>query len=77
MMHFAENDSFVPAKTIKELQETFANNNLVSLHNYSGCDHGFARTGGANYDRGAAEISDTRTLALLKIIVIKRSKNEN
>ena len=66
MMHFAENDSFVPAKTIKELQETFANNNLVSLHNYSGCDHGFARTGGANYDRGAAEISDTRTLTLLK-----------
>ena len=28
--------------------------------------HGFARTGGGNYNRGAAELSDSRTLALLK-----------
>ena len=66
MLHFAEKDGFVPTKTIKELEEKFSNNNLVSIHNYAGCDHGFARTGGGNYDRGAAEISDTRTLALLK-----------
>ena len=66
MLHFAENDGFVPKETIKELQEAFANNDLVSIYNYAGCDHGFARTGGANYDRGAAEISDTRTMSLLK-----------
>ncbi len=66
MLHFAEKDGFVPTKTIKELEEKFSNNNLVSIHNYAGCDHGFARTGGVNYDRGASEISDTRTLALLK-----------
>ena len=66
MLHFAENDAFVPAETRKELEESFYGSDLVSLHNYAGCDHGFARTGGANYDKAAAEISDTRTLALLK-----------
>ena len=66
MLHFAENDNFVPAETRKELEENFSDSDLVSLHNYKGCDHGFARTGGANYDKAAAEISDTRTLALLK-----------
>jgi len=38
----------------------------VTINKYAGADHGFARTGGANYDRAAAEISDSRTLALLK-----------
>ena len=66
MLHFAENDSFVPAETRKGLEESFSDNNLVTINNYSGCDHGFARTGGSNYDKAAAEISDTRTLALLK-----------
>ena len=66
MLHFAENDAFVPAETRKELEENFSDSDLVSLHNYKGCDHGFARTGGGNYDKAAAEISDTRTLALLK-----------
>lgn len=66
MLHFAENDGFVPANTRKELENNFIGNDLVSIYNYSGCDHGFARTGGGNYDKAAAEISDTRTLALLK-----------
>ena len=66
MLHFAQNDSFVPKSAIKKLEEEFSNNSLVSIHNYADCDHGFARTGGGNYDKGAAEISDARTLALLK-----------
>ena len=66
MLHFAENDGFVPEETRKELEESFNENDLVSIHNYGGCDHGFARTGGENYDKAAAEISDTRTLSLLK-----------
>ena len=66
MLHFAENDGFVPAETRKGLEESFSDNDLVTINNYGGCDHGFARTGGSNYDKAAAEISDTRTLALLK-----------
>jgi len=66
MLHLAEEDGFVPPETQKALESTFADNPLVTIHKYSGADHGFARTGGGNYDRGAAEISDSRTLALLK-----------
>jgi len=66
MLHFAENDGFVPPETVKELEEKLSDNSLVSIHNYPGCDHGFARTGGGNYNHSAAEISDERTLTLLK-----------
>ena len=51
---------------ITSSEHGLSDSDLVSLHNYKGCDHGFARTGGGNYDKAAAEISDTRTLALLK-----------
>ena len=66
MLHLAEDDGFVPVETQKILEETFQDNDLVTIHKYSGADHGFARTGGANYDRASSEISDSRTLALLK-----------
>jgi len=66
LLHFAENDGFIPPETVKELNEKLSDNNLVSIHSYAACDHGFARTGGGNYNRDAAEISDARTLTLLK-----------
>lgn len=71
MLHFAEKDSFVSKETQKELKETFKESELVSIHSYAGADHGFARTGGGNYDRAAAETSDLRTLTLLKSALMK------
>ena len=70
-LHFAENDGFVPKKTQEEISEVFKNSELVKVYPYSGVDHGFARTGGANYDRASAETSDTRTLSILKKALIR------
>jgi carboxymethylenebutenolidase len=66
MLHLAEEDGFVPLETQKILEDEFKESPFVTINKYAGADHGFARTGGANYDRAAAEISDSRTLALLK-----------
>jgi carboxymethylenebutenolidase len=66
MLHLAEQDNFVPQESQTILENAFENNDLVTIHKYAGADHGFARTGGSNYDKAAAEISDARTLALLK-----------
>jgi carboxymethylenebutenolidase len=38
----------------------------VTIHNYSGVDHAFARHNGVNYDKTAAELADSRTLACFK-----------
>ena len=62
---------FVPKKTQEEISEVFKNSELVKVYPYSGVDHGFARTGGANYDRASAETSDTRTLSILKKALIR------
>ena len=48
MLHLAENDCFVPEETRKELEKSFSDNDLVSIYNYSGCDHGYERTGGSS-----------------------------
>ena len=71
MLHLAEEDGFVPKKTQDEIKKVFKDSNLMSIHSYKGADHGFARTGGGNYDRAAAETSDLRTLSLLKSALIK------
>jgi len=66
MLHLAGEDAFVPSDTQKILEKEFEESPFVTINKYVGADHGFARTGGANYDRAAAEVSDSRTLALLK-----------
>tara|TARA_B110000914_G_scaffold112299_1_gene98284 strand:- start:315 stop:1028 length:714 start_codon:yes stop_codon:yes gene_type:complete len=66
MLHIGEQDSLVNLETQKTLETEFKENSFVTINKYPGADHGFARTGGANYDKAAAEISDMRTLSLLK-----------
>ena len=71
ILHLAEEDGFVSKDIQEELKKTFKESDLVNIYSYAGADHGFARTGGGNYDKAAAEISDLRTLSLLKKALIK------
>jgi carboxymethylenebutenolidase len=38
----------------------------VEIHSYAGVDHAFARHKGDHYDKAAAELANSRTLAFLK-----------
>jgi carboxymethylenebutenolidase len=63
MLHVAEEDQFVPKAAQATLTEALSGNRLVTLHNYAGRDHAFARKGGEHYDAADAALAEQRTLA--------------
>jgi carboxymethylenebutenolidase len=62
MLHIAELDKFCPPEAQAQIHATLDPNPLVTLHDYRGMDHAFARTGGEHYDAASAEIANLRTL---------------
>ena len=63
MLHVAEEDQFVPKAAQATLTEALSGNRLVTVHNYAGRDHAFARKGGEHYDAADAALAEQRTLA--------------
>ncbi|HAE47847.1 MAG: carboxymethylenebutenolidase [Tistrella sp.] len=66
LMHVAAKDDFVPPESQEKIKSALADNPKVELHVYEGCNHAFARPGGANFVQEAALKADDRTLAFLK-----------
>ena len=66
MLHVAEEDGFVPKEAQVLIRGALKDHPQVTIHTYPGCDHAFARPGGAHYDAGAAAKADGRTLAFFK-----------
>ena len=66
MFHVAEKDGFCPPESQAKIAEAFAGNSNVTLHSYAGVDHAFARLGGGNYDKAAADLANSRTAELFK-----------
>ena len=66
MLHIAEEDGFVPKEAQALITGALKDHPQVTLHTYPGCDHAFARPGGAHYDAKAAAQADGRTLAFFK-----------
>src|SRR5262245_24683744 len=62
MLHIAQKDKFCPPEAQAGIHAALDNNPLVTLHDYAGQDHAFARVGGAHYDAASAELADLRTL---------------
>ncbi|HWF88723.1 MAG TPA: dienelactone hydrolase family protein [Pyrinomonadaceae bacterium] len=62
MLHIAELDKFCPPEAQAQIHAALDANTLVTLHDYRGMDHAFARTGGEHYDAASAEIANLRTL---------------
>ncbi len=66
MLHIAEEDGFVPKEAQALIDGALKDHPQVTLHTYPGCDHAFARPGGAHYDAKAAAEADARTLAFFR-----------
>jgi len=62
MLHIAQKDQYCPPEAQAQIHAALDNNPLVTLHDYAGQDHAFARAGGAHYDGASAELADLRTL---------------
>jgi carboxymethylenebutenolidase len=62
LMHIAEEDQFVPKAAQGVILQALKDHPQIEIHTYPGCDHAFARAGGAHYDDHAAKLAGGRTL---------------
>lgn len=62
MLHIAGKDQFCPPPAQARIHKALDARPLVTLHDYEGQDHAFARVGGAHFDAQAAELANLRTL---------------
>lgn len=66
MLHIAKLDKFVPPAAQEQVHRALDAHSKVSLFDYEGCDHAFARVGGDHYNKDAADLANARTLAFFK-----------
>ena len=62
MLHIAEKDGFCSSEAQAKIHAALGGNARVTMHDYLGQDHAFARVGGAHYDAVAAELANQRSL---------------
>jgi len=66
VMHFAENDPQVPAEAVARIKAAFGGRPEIGIYVYPGVAHGFDRPAGVNYDKPAAGLAHSRSIALLR-----------
>lgn len=66
LMHVATEDKFVPKDQQAKVKAAVAANPNVTLHEYQGNDHAFARVGGEHYDKAAADTANKRSAEFFK-----------
>ena len=62
ILHVPTEDEFVPKEQQAEVHEALDGNDRVTIHDYVGQDHAFARLGGKHYDQASADLARGRTL---------------
>src|SRR5216684_1107988 len=66
VMHFAGNDSQAPPDVVARLKAAFAGRPEIAIHVYPGVGRGFNRSTAPDYDRPAAGLAHSRSIALLR-----------
>lgn len=65
MLHIAEEDGFVPKAAQAQIHAGLDDQPRITLHDYAGVDHGFARAGAHAYNAPAAKLADQRSAEFL------------
>lgn len=68
LLHVAGADAFVPPEALAQIRTRAAGLPAVTLHEYPGCQHAFARPDGEHHDAAAAATALQRTLAFLHVL---------
>lgn len=66
VMHFASADPDAPPPGVERIKAAVAARPEIAVHVYPGTARGFARKSGAPYDRAAAGLAHSRSIALLR-----------
>jgi len=64
VLHIAEKDKWTPPEVVSTIKGAFEGRNEVEIYVYPGVDHAFARKGGSNFDKAAAMMAHSRSIAL-------------
>ncbi|MBI3654654.1 MAG: dienelactone hydrolase family protein [Acidobacteria bacterium] len=62
MLHIASEDQFCPQEAQAKIHAALDDNPLITIHDYAGQDHAFARVGGKHYNAEAAALANQRSL---------------
>lgn len=66
MLHIAAEDGFCPKEAQAKIHAALDGHAQVTINDYAGVDHAFARQGGAHYDKAAADLANSRTASFFK-----------
>ncbi|MEC9347602.1 MAG: dienelactone hydrolase family protein [Pseudomonadota bacterium] len=66
ILHIACEDGFVNKEAQAAVHKGLDGNPNVTIHDYAGQDHAFARMGGEHYDKASADLANSRTLSLFR-----------
>lgn len=66
VLHVAEQDGHVPPEAVERVRHALSDHREVAIYSYPGAGHAFARPGGASYDKPAALMAYSRSLAALR-----------
>lgn len=66
MLHVATEDEFVPKDAQTKMHAALDNHPQVTIYDYEGNNHAFARVGGAHFDPAAADLANKRTAEFFK-----------
>jgi carboxymethylenebutenolidase len=62
MLHIAEKDQFCSGEAQAKIHAALDANPFITIHDYPGQDHAFARQGGQHFDANAAELANLRSV---------------
>ena len=65
-LHIAEQDPAAASGALARIKEAASRRPHTAIHVYPGARRGFAEKGGADYDRAAAGVAHSRSIALLR-----------
>ncbi|HYZ34606.1 MAG TPA: dienelactone hydrolase family protein, partial [Crenalkalicoccus sp.] len=66
LLHFGAADPYVPPAARAAIRAGLRGHAGIAIHDYAGAGHAFARIGTAHYDRPAAMLAHSRSIALLR-----------
>jgi len=66
LMHIAGEDEFVDKEAQKQILDGLSGNANITIHQYKGQNHAFARGQGMHYNEQSATLANTRTSQFLK-----------
>jgi carboxymethylenebutenolidase len=69
VFHMDALDKYTPPDGVEAIRGAFASRRDVELYVYPGADHAFARMGGDHYDKPAAMMAHTRSIALFRKVM--------